>query len=190
MYHTPASGRSALVPSFNPSEQPRSPSRAAGEDYLLQQLEKRGFHVLKAELHVPFAHLNRGLRCDFLMGGEDKQFAGEVKVAHGFADWFFHWISRPILVLQALRRLHKWEPLLALYVASLESRGVQRFKAQAVLYAPDLWWLLADGLGNVVAHLPGGDEEQVHQRKHADIRASGSARYAFLPAASSPKLSF
>jgi len=178
------------VSSSNLSNQPRSPSRAAGEDYLLQQLEKRGFHVLKTDVHVPVAHLNRGPRCDFLMGRGDKQFAVELKVAHGFADWLFHWVARPILVLQALRRLHKWEPLLALCVDSLESRGVQRFKAQAAFYAPALWWLLADGLGNVVAHLPGGDEEQVQQRKHADIRASGSARYAFLPAASSPKLSF
>ncbi len=70
-------------------------------------------------------------------------------------------MAHPILALQAGRRLKGWEPLLAISVDSIDLRIVRRFKRQIALYVPDLWWLMADTHGSLVAHLPGGDEEVI-----------------------------
>jgi hypothetical protein len=131
------------------------------EQHILKLLAKSGFRVLQREVELPADQLRHGPRFDFLVVRGRRRFALEVKAARTLADWSFHWVARPILVLQAVHRLRRWEPLLAIYVDHLEVHGVQRFKAQARVYAPSLWWILADAKGNVVSHLPDGDDEQV-----------------------------
>lgn len=136
-------------------------SSVHGVNRILHLLKKRGFRVHKAEVRVPAEGLRRGLQLDFLMGREGRSFGVAVKVARKLADWLFHWMAHPILTLQAARRLKGWEPLLAIYVDSIDLRIVQRFKGQIALYAPDLWWLVADAHGSLVAHLPSGNEEVI-----------------------------
>lgn len=119
--------------------------------------------MLEAEVRVPTEGLRRGLQLDFLMGWKRRSFGVEVKVARKLADWLFHWMAYPILTLHTARRLKGWEPLLAIYVDSIDLPIVQRFKGQIALYAPDLWWLLADANGGLVAHLPSGDEEEISE---------------------------
>jgi hypothetical protein len=161
---------------------------------LLQALEKRGFQVRKKEVHLPAAGLRRGPVVDVVMERQRRQFAVEIKVARELADWLFQWLARPILVLQAAHRLEGWHPLLALYVEALDPRGVRRFKAQAALYAPGLWWLMLDSRGNVAAHLPGGDEETIGSGlENAAARASRAWRSRSdlsRPSYSSARLSF
>ncbi|MGH7408289.1 MAG: hypothetical protein ACREKF_09830 [Candidatus Methylomirabilales bacterium] len=142
-------------------EKRRPEARGAAEKRLLQLLAKRGFQILKKEVRIPSEDLRHGPRFDFLVRRGSKQFAVEVKAAQGIADWFFHWLARSILVLQAVRRLEGLEPLLAVYLDHLEPRAARRFRAQAHVYAPELWWILADAKGSVVSHLPDGDEEHV-----------------------------
>jgi hypothetical protein len=143
---------------------------------ILDVLKKRGFRLLEERVRVPIDDPPRGLRFDFLMKRKGKKFAVELKIARGFADWFFHWLARSILTLQAVQRLKGFEPLLAVFVESLESGPVRRFKSQVALYAPSLWWLLADQRDNIAAHLPGHDEE------HLDLGSkSESAPWLALP---------
>lgn len=136
-------------------------SSVHGVKRILHLLKKRGFRVRELEVRVPAEGVSRGLQLDFLMSRGGRSFGVEVKVGRKLADWLFHWMAHPILVLQAARRLKGWEPLLAIYVDSIDQRIVQRFKGQIALYAPDLWWLVADAHGSLVAHLPSGDEEEI-----------------------------
>ena len=136
-------------------------SSVQGVDRIRHLLKKRGFRVREAGVRVPAEGLSHRLQLDFLMTRESRSFGVKVKVARKLADWLFHWMAHPILALQAARRLKGWEPLLAIYVDSIDRRIVQRFKGQIALYAPDLWWLVADAHGNLVAHLPSGDEEEI-----------------------------
>jgi hypothetical protein len=154
------------------------------EERLLALLAKRGFRLVKKNVQIPSEGLRHGPRFDFLLRRGGQQFAVEVKAARGFADWFFHWLARPILVLQAARRLRGWEPLLGIYVDYLEPQAVQRFRAQAHVYAPELWWVVADAKGSVVSHLPDRDEEHVQASlEQGEIR---SARRAGIIFASEP----
>ena len=136
-------------------------SSLRGAHRILHLLKKRGFRVREQDVRLPAEGLSHGLHLDFLMSREGRSFAVEVKVAREFADWVFHWMARPILALQAAHRLKSWEPILAIYVDSIDLRIVRRFKGQIALYAPNLWWLVADGHGSLVAHLPSGDEEEI-----------------------------
>jgi hypothetical protein len=138
---------------------------------ILDALKKRGFQLLEEEVRVPIEDPPRGLRFDFLMKRKGKKFAVELKIARGFADWFFHWLARSILTLQAVQRLKGIEPLLAVFVESLELGPVKRFKSQVALYAPSLWWLLADRRDNIAAHLPGGDEEDLDLSSNSESTA-------------------
>lgn len=133
-----------------------------GMHRILQLLQKRGFRVREQDVRLPAEGLSQGLHLDFLMSRKGRSFAVEVKVARELADWVFHWMARPILALQAAHRLKGWESILAIYVDSLDLRIVRRLKSQFALYAPNLWWLVADAHGRLVAHLPGGDEEEIH----------------------------
>jgi hypothetical protein len=172
---------------------PQSPEAVAR---VLHLLKRRSFRVREAEVRLPADGLRRGLRLDFLLACRNQVFGAEVKAARRLADWLFHSLALPILALQAARRLKGWEPLLAIHVEALERRSVQRFKAQAALYAPELWWLLADAQGHVIAHLPGGDEEVIEDRPHGRRPAAPSpaAWPARVPPArpgyASAKLSF
>ncbi len=163
-------------------------SSLRGVDRILHLLKKRGFLLREKEVRLPAEGLSHGLRLDFLMSHRGRSFVVEVKVAREFADWVFHWMARPILALQAAHRLKSWEPILAIYVGSIDLRIVRRFKGQIALYAPDLWWLVADAHGSLVAHLPSGDEEEIRDlrgRKPArSLRISPRSGYA------SAKLSF
>ena len=136
-------------------------SSLRGAHRILHLLKTRGFRVREQDVRLPAEGLSHGLHLDFLMSREGRSFAVEVKVAREFADWVFHWMARPILALQAAHRLKSWEPILAIYVDSIDLRIARRFKGQITLYAPDLWWLVADGHGSLVAHLPSGDEEEI-----------------------------
>ncbi len=159
-----------------------------GVHRILHLLKKRGFRVREEDVRLPAEGLSHGLHLDFLMSRKGRSFAVEVKVAREFADWVFHWMARPILALQAAHRLKSWEPILAIYVDSIDLRIRQRFKAQIALYAPDLWWLVADAQGSLVAHLPSGDEEDI-----GDLRGRGPARSLRISPRSgyaSAKLSF
>lgn len=123
-------------------------------------------------------------------------FAVEVKAARGWADWLFHWLARPILMLQAVQRLRGWEPLLGVYVPHLDPKAVQRFRHQANLYAPNVWWIVADARGSAVSHLPGGDDEHFQPlQEGAEARewhrphiASDARSFESRPRA--PRLSF
>lgn len=146
-------------------------SSLRGAHRILHLLKKRGFRVREEDVRLPAEGLSHGLHLDFLMSREGRSFAVEVKVAREFADWVFHWMARPILALQAAHRLKGWEPILAIYVGSIDLRIVRRFKGQIALYAPNLWWLMADAHGSLVAHLPSGDEEKI-----GDLRGREPAR--------------
>lgn len=163
---------------------------------VLHLLKRRGFRLRQDGVQLPADGLRRGLRLDYLLDWGNRKFGVDVKAARELADWLFHWLARPILALQAARRLQGWEPLLAVHVEVLDGRAVQRFKAQAALYAPDLWWLLVDPHGRVVAHLPGGDEESLGESRSgrgvAPYPKSAWAASAVLrrPAYASARLSF
>jgi hypothetical protein len=170
-----------------------------GERRILDLLKKRGFRVREKGVRLAAEGVSRGLSFDCLVNWKDRSFVAEVKVAQKLADWLFHWLSHSILALQAARRLKGWEPLLAIYVDSLEPRIIQRLKGQIALYAPDLWWMVADAKGNLVAHLPGGDEEEIGAfKKRERAHALHSASVASSPSLSnsrwsnrnSPMLSF
>lgn len=167
------------------------------EEYFSSVLQKQGFRIAKREVQIPAEGLRHGPRFDFLVARGEKLFAVQVKAAKGLADWLFHWVARPILALQAGHRLRGWEPLLGIYVRNLEPRAVQRFRRQANVYAPDLWWIIADARGNMVSHLPDGDEEQIQQFGKAGERASwdrlGDFSSQFAPSDAGqipPRLSF
>ena len=132
-----------------------------GEERFLALLAERGFQVVQRDVRIPVEGLRHGPHFDFLAARREQLFAVEVKAAQDWADWLFHWLARPILMLQAVRRLRGWEPLLCVYVGRLEPKAVQRFKYQAEVYAPDVWWILADAGGGVVSHLPGEDYEEI-----------------------------
>ena len=153
-------------------------SSLPGVDRILHLLKKRGFLVREEDVRLPAEGLSHGLHLDFLMSREGRSFAVEVKVAREFADWVFHWMARPILALQAAYRLKSWEPILAIYVDSIDLRIARRFKGQIDLYAPDLWWLLADAHGSLVAHLPSGDEEEIGDL-HSPRSGYASAKLSF-----------
>ena len=153
-------------------------SSLLGVDRILHLLKKRGFRVREEDVRLPAEGLSHGLHLDFLMSREGRSFAVEVKVAREFADWVFHWMARPILTLQAAHRLKSWEPILAIYVDSIDLRIARRFKGQIALYAPDLWWLVADAHGNLVAHLPSGDEEEIGDL-HSPRSSYASAKLSF-----------
>lgn len=169
------------------------------EERFLGVLQRHGFRVLEREVHLQAEGLRHGPRFDFLVERGEQRFAVEIKVARGWADWLFHWLARPILVLQAARRLRGWEPLLGVYVRELEPKAVHRFRSQAKVYAPDLWWILADAEGRVVSHLPDGDAESLRDSAEvANLRVwnrqspSGLASYSqVLPGRQPvPRLSF
>ena len=148
-----------------------------GEHRILDLLRKRGFRVDEKEVRLSAEGLSRGLNLDYLGNWKGQSFVVEIKVAQKLADWLFHWMSHSILALQAARRLKGWEPLLAIYADSIDLRIIQRLKGQIALYAPDLWWMVADADGNLVAHLPSGDEEEIgdfrkRERAHALQSAS------------------
>jgi hypothetical protein len=105
------------------------------------------------------------------MKRKGKKFAVELKITRGFADWLFHWLARSILTLQAVQRLKGFEPLLVVFVESLGPGPVKRFKSQVALYAPSLWWLLADRRDNIAAHLPGNDEEDLDLSSNSESAA-------------------
>jgi len=149
-----------------------------GVDRILHLLKKRGFRLREEDVRLPAEGLSHGLHLDFLMSREGRSFAVEVKVAREFADWVFHWMARPILALQAAHRLKSWEPILAIYVDSIDLRIARRFKGQIALYAPDLWWLVADAHGSLVAHLPSGDEEEIGDL-HSPRAGYASAKLSF-----------
>ncbi len=153
-------------------------SSLRGVDWILDLLKQRGFRLREEDVRLPAEGLSRGLRLDFLMSREGRSFAVEVKVAREFADWVFHWMARPILALQAAHRLKSWEPILAIYVDSIDLRIVRRFKGQIALYAPNLWSLVADGHGSLVAHLPSGDEEEIGDL-HSPRSGYASAKLSF-----------
>jgi hypothetical protein len=153
-----------------------------GENQILDLLKKRGFRLHEKEVRLSVEGLTRGLTLDYLGNWKGRSFVVEVKVAQKLADWLFHWMSHSILALQAARRLKGWEPLLAIYADSIDLRIIQRFKGQIALYAPDLWWMVADADGNLVAHLPSGDEEEIGDfRKRERARALQSASVASSP---------
>lgn len=163
---------------------------------VLHLLTRRGFRVREQAVRLPADGLRRGLELDFLLGSRRRTFGAEVRVARQLGDGLFHWLARPILALQAARRLQGWEPLLALHVEALDQRAVRRFKAEIALYAPDLWWLLTDTQGRVIAHLPAGDEnvpDAPRRRRGAEASAltiwPGQERAAGASYASA-KLSF
>ena len=153
-------------------------SSLLGVDRILHLLKKRGFRLREEDVRLPAEGLSHGLHLDFLMSREGRSFAVEVKVAREFADWVFHWMARPILALQAAHRLKSWEPILAIYVDSIDLRIARRFKGQIALYAPDLWWLVADAHGSLVAHLPSGDEEEIGDL-HSPRSSYASAKLSF-----------
>ena len=153
-------------------------SSLQGVQRILHLLKKRGFRLRKEDVRLPAEGLSHGLRLDFLMSREGRSFAVEVKVAREFADWVFHWMARPILALQAAHRLKSWEPILAIYVDSIDLRIARRFKGQIALYAPDLWWLVADAHGSLVARLPSGDEEEIGDL-HSPRSGYPSAKLSF-----------
>jgi len=171
-------------------QQQESPDEASlrGTPQILHLLKKRGFRLREEDVRLQAEGLSRGLRLDFLMTWEDRSFTVEVKEARQFADWAFHWMAHSILALQAAHRLKGWEPILAIYVESIDLRVVRRFRDQIALYAPGLWWLVADAHGSLIAHLPGGDEEEVRdlqgQKALRTHRMSPQSSYA------SAKLSF
>ena len=132
-----------------------------GERRILDLLKKRGFRLREKEVRLSVEDVDRELGIDYLVHWKDRSFALEVKVVQKLADWLFHSLSHSILVLQAARRLKEWDSLLAIYADSLDLRIVRRLKGQIALYAPDLWWIVADANGNLVAHLPSGDEEEI-----------------------------
>lgn len=155
---------------------------------ILQLLQKRGFLVREQEVRLSAEGLSQGLRVDFLMSRKSRSFAVEVKVAREFADWVFHWMAHPILVLQAAHRLKGWESILAIYVDSLDLRIVRRLKSQLALYAPNLWWLVVDAHGRLIAHLPGGDEEEMRDLPGRERAPSPAASRG--PGYASARLSF
>jgi len=150
-----------LLKQSDSSERIWHDSSTHGVDRILRLLKKRGFRVREPEVRLPIEGVSRGLQLDFFMSRGNRIFGVKVKFARKLAEWLFHWMAHPILVLQAAQRLKGWEPLLAIYVDSIEQRIVQRFKGQIALYAPDLWWLVADAQGGLVAHLPSGNEEVI-----------------------------
>lgn len=172
---------------------------ARGEQRILDLLKKQGFRLRDHDVRLPAEGRSHGLRFDFLMDLRGRRFVVEIKVASKLADWLFHWMSHSILALQAARRLKGWEPLLAIYADSIDPRILQRFKNQIALYAPDLWWMVCDGHGNVAVHLSGGDEEtlgdvpkqkSIPAQRLAPSAVSPSAPTALSLAPPSPVLSF
>lgn len=142
---------------------PREP-----EQQVLAALKKRGFRIVQREVRIPVEGLRHGPRFDFLMARGQRRFAVEIKVAQGWADWLFHWLARPILMLQAVHRLRGWEPLLSVYVPEIEPKAAHRFQSQAKVYAPHLWWILVDAHGRVVSHFPDGDAESLRGSAKAE----------------------
>jgi len=132
-----------------------------GEQRLLELLKKRGFRLQNQEVRLSAEGQSRDLILDYVMNWKGRSFVVEVKAAQRLAAGLFHWMAYSILALQAARRLKGWEPLLAIYADSIDLRIIQRFKRQISLYAPDLWWIVADAQGNLLAHLPSGDEEEI-----------------------------
>lgn len=186
-------------------EKGRSERGHRARERILALLAKRGFRILKKDVQIPSENLRHGPRVDFLARRGRQQFAVEVKAARGLADWLFHWVARPILVLQAVRRLRGWQPLLGIYVDRLEPQLVRRFRAQARVYAPELWWMIADAKGSVVSHLPDRDEEDIQSSpeqgeirfdKRGGLILSGSpgviarSSAAYGPGRVAPRLSF
>lgn len=167
------------------------------EERFLELLAERGFRVVQRGVRIPVDGLRHGPQFDFLAARGEQLFAVEVKAAQDWADWLFHWLARPILMLQAVHRLRGWEPLLCLHVRHPDPKAAQRFRYQAKLYAPGVWWILADGQGRVVSHLPGEDEKEIegsadgrqmpdwnqHGHVAASVRAPAARR-------GPPKLSF
>lgn len=159
-----------------------------GEQRILHLLKKRGFRLREEDVRLQAEGLSRGLHLDFLMSWGDRSFAVEVKVARELADWVFHWMAHSILALQAAHRLKGWEPVLVIYVDSINLRIVRRFRDQIALYAPGLWWLVADAHKSLIAHLPGGDEEEV--RDLQGRKPLRPPRMSPQPSYASAKLSF
>lgn len=124
-----------------------------------KNLRHLGF-ILEEE-QVPFGQKGLNPRVDFIFRREGEKYAVEVKYSRRIQLVFMHLLPRAILLLQAVRRISGFIPIVAIVVEKLSEMDIQRMANHMGFYAPEVGWALIDRNENIVFKDPAKDQYNI-----------------------------
>jgi hypothetical protein len=118
---------------------------ASAEEMVLKRLEDLGF--LLEEKDFPVGESNFKSRVDFIFRRGRRKYAVEVKRSRKMQLALSHLLPRGILLLQAVKRLGGYIPIVAVVVEKLDQKDIRRMADFIQHFAPEVGWLLVDEYG-------------------------------------------
>lgn len=129
------------------------------EEIVIKRLEDLGF--LFEEKEFSFGESNFKSQVDFIYRRGRRKYAIEVKHSRKIQLALSHLLPRGILLLQAVKRLKGYIPIVAVVVEKLDQRDIRRMADFIHHFAPEVGWLLVDEYGGGAFKDPDNDEYKV-----------------------------
>jgi hypothetical protein len=123
---------------------------------VLKRLEDLGF--LLEEKEIPVGESNFKSRVDFIFRRGRRKYAVQVKHSRKMQLALSHLLPRGILLLQAVKRLGGYIPIVAVVVGKLDQKDIRRMADFIQHFAPEVGWLLINEYGGGAFKDPDKDE--------------------------------
>ena len=118
---------------------------ASVEGIVIKRLEDLGFLLEKKKFS--FGESNFKSQVDFIFRRGRRKYAVEVKHSRKMQLALSHLLPRGILLLQAVKRLGGYIPIVAVVVEKLDQKDIRRMADFIQHFAPEVGWLLVDEYG-------------------------------------------
>jgi len=128
-------------------------------EIVIKRLEDLGFLLEKKK--SSFGESNFKSQVDFIFRRGRRKYAVEVKHSRKIQLALSHLLPRGILLLQAVKRLGGYTPILAVVVEKLDQKDIRRMADFIQHFAPEVGWLLVDEYGEGALKDPDEDEYKV-----------------------------
>jgi hypothetical protein len=115
------------------------------EEIVIKRLEALGFLLEKKKFS--FGESNFKSQVDFIFRRGRKKYAIEVKHSRKMQLALSHLLPRGLLLLQAVKRLGGYIPIVAVVVEKLDQKDIRRMADFIQHFAPEVGWLLVDEYG-------------------------------------------
>jgi hypothetical protein len=129
------------------------------EEIVIERLKDLGF--LLKEKEFSFGESNFKSQVDFIFLRGRRKYAVEVKRSRKMQLALSHLLPRGILLLQAIKRLGGYIPIVAVVVEKLDQKDIRRMADFIQHFAPEVGWLLVDEYGGGAFKDPDKDEYKV-----------------------------
>jgi hypothetical protein len=131
----------------------------SAEEIVIKRLETLGFLLGKKKLS--FGESNFKSQVDFVLHRGKRKYAVEIKRSRKMQLALSHLLPRGILLLQAVKRLKGYMPILAVVVEKMDEKDIRRMADFIHHFAPEMGWLLVDEYGEGAFKDPDKDQYNV-----------------------------